>query len=167
MKMKLEGSNLNIIKAGFYSNILMILTSVHHVYGAYIYNTLWRLHVLFLSIPTIILTVFLGKILVKRKYQQRKILAWLYWTVILGVSIVMFGLFEGAYNHLLKDLLFYAGVSDTILLKMFPPPTYEMPNDFLFEFTGVLQAVILVPLINFFIRLTKIFLNKKELTQPT
>jgi hypothetical protein len=32
------------------------------------------------------------------------------------------------------------------MLVLFPPPKYEMPNDFFFEFTGVLQAVLVVPI---------------------
>lgn len=29
---------------------VLLLTSVHHVYGAYIYDTPWRLHVVFVSV---------------------------------------------------------------------------------------------------------------------
>ena len=67
--------------------------------------------------------------------------------VTLVPSIGMIGVFEGLYNHILKNAFFFAGASGNTLQLMFPPPTYEMPNDFLFEFTGVLQGFIAVPMI--------------------
>jgi hypothetical protein len=41
----------------------------------------------------------------------------------------------------LKDALFLAGAPRTLLLQMFPPPTYELPNDAVFELSGVLQVL--------------------------
>jgi hypothetical protein len=132
----------------------MIVTSIHHVYGAWIYNTPWRRHVLFVSVPVIIITVLLNRRLSKKEYSRSSFLFWLYW-LITFIAFIGIGLFEGIYNHLLKDILFYAGVDHAILLQMFPPPAYEMPNEFFFEFTGVLQAFIFIPLAFYFFRLTK------------
>jgi hypothetical protein len=61
-------------------------------------------------------------------------------------SFALIGMFEGVYNHLLKDVLFFSGIEMETLLALFPPPTYEMPNNFFFEFTGVLQAVLVIPI---------------------
>ena len=58
----------------------------------------------------------------------------------LGIPILMIGMFEGLYNHVVKNLLYFGGAS-TGLTRVFPPPTYEMPNDVFFEITGVLQVV--------------------------
>ncbi len=58
------------------------------------------------------------------------------------LSIWFIGLYEGVYNHLFKNLLFFAGVNGQTMASLFPPPMYEMPNDFLFELTGVLQALL-------------------------
>lgn len=146
---------VSIKRASFFSNALMIITSVHHVYGAWIYNTPWRKHILMLSLPVIAATVLLNRWLTRKDYCRSSFLFWLYWLITLTASIVLIGSFEGLYNHLLKDVLFFSGINQDVLLQMFPPPTYEMPNDFWFEFTGVLQAFILLPLIFYFIRLTK------------
>ena len=136
------------------SHILMLFTSVHHVYGAVIYNTPWRLHVLFLSIPVISVTALLTYFIKKKDNLKSSLLFWLHWSIIFTGSIALIGIVEGVYNHFFKDLLFYAGVDRITLLKLFPPPTYEMPNDLFFELTGVLQAVVAVFLINQFVRLT-------------
>jgi hypothetical protein len=45
----------------------------------------------------------------------------------------------------LKNVFFFSGVDETLLNQMFPPPKYVMPNDFIFEFTGVMQAAIFAP----------------------
>jgi hypothetical protein len=53
----------------------------------------------------------------------------------------MFGLFEGLYNHVVKDVLYFGGATTGLMMRLFPPPTYEMPNDMFFELTGILQVV--------------------------
>lgn len=126
-------------RTGLYSNALMALTTIHHIYGAVIYSTPWRLHVIFLSAPVLVVTMILEYLL--KKYDNR-FLFWLYSFVILVPSISLIGLFEGIYNHILKDIMFYSGFSEETMVAMFPPPAYEMPNDFLFEFTGVLQGIV-------------------------
>lgn len=49
------------------------------------------------------------------------------------------------YNHALKNVFFFSGVRETLLNQLFPSPKYVMPNDFIFEFTGVMQAAIFAP----------------------
>jgi hypothetical protein len=142
-------------KVSRYSQALMVLTAIHHVYGAQVYNTPWRLHVLFLSIPVIALTALLERLLLKRGGGFKSILFWLYWSIVLVASIGLIGSFEGMYNHLLKNILFYAGASHDLLLQLFPAPKYEMPNDFWFELTGVMQGGVVVPLVIYFVRLTR------------
>jgi len=53
----------------------------------------------------------------------------------------MIGTFEGLYNHVVKNLLYFGGAPSALMLRLFPAPTYEMPNDVFFEITGVLQVV--------------------------
>ena len=144
-----------VSKVSLYSNALMVVTSVHHVYGAVIYNTPWRLHILMVSIPVIIFTLVTSYFLTKREFPGKNLLLWFYWSIILIFSIIFIGGFEGVYNHALKNVFFFLGASDTILDKMFPPSMYVMPNNFLFELTGVMQAVIFVPLLLQMARLSK------------
>jgi hypothetical protein len=41
-----------------------------------------------------------------------------------------------------KDGLYLAGTSPALMHRLFPPPTYELPNDLFFEVTGVQQLVL-------------------------
>lgn len=144
-----------VTKVTRYSIALMAITSIHHAYGAYIYHTPWRLHVLMLSIPVIVLTMLLHRRLQKKEDNRHKAIFWIYWIITLIPSIIFIGLFEGVYNHFLKNVLFLGGLRHDILLQLFPLPTYELPHDLLFELTGVLQAVVIVLLVIHFIRLTR------------
>jgi len=140
-------------KVSLYSNMLMVLTSVHHVYGGIIYHTPWRLHVLFLSVPVIIVTLIFDRLL---RNKENNVLFWIYWFVILLASVLFMGMFEGIYNHVLKNILFFSGLSYEAMTSIFPPGMYELPNDVIFEMTGSLQGVIAIILIVYFIRLTKL-----------
>jgi hypothetical protein len=67
------------------------------------------------------------------------------WGAFLGVNatvfVLLFGAFEGLYNHALKDALYFGGAPLAQMRVLFPAPAYEMPNDWFFEVTGVLQMV--------------------------
>lgn len=79
---------------------------------------------------------------------------WLFILLTLLPSMCMIGIVEGLYNHALKNILFFGGASTATLQRLFPAPTYEMPNDLLFEVTGVLQGFFVIPMIVQFARLT-------------
>jgi hypothetical protein len=124
---------------------VLLLTSVHHAYGAYIYDTPWRLHVVFVSGLTA--AALLGSLLAFRRRSadlSGRIAFWAFVAVVLVVPVAGIGLFEGGYNHALKNALYFSGASTAVLHRLFPPPTYELPNDAFFEFTGVLQLVLAV-----------------------
>lgn len=55
--------------------------------------------------------------------------------------VLAIGVFEGLYNHVIKNLLFFGGLPLDLHHRLFPPPTYEVPNDVIFEVTGILQVV--------------------------
>jgi hypothetical protein len=99
------------------------------VYGARVYQTPWRYHVLLLSVPAMLIILW---------SRRRLVLV----VVTLAVPVLGIGAFEGFYNHLLKDVLYFRGSSPALLSRLFPPPTYEMPNDAFFEITGVAQALL-------------------------
>ncbi len=147
-----------VTKTSWYSIALMMLTSIHHVYGAFRYNTPWRLHVLMVSIPVIVLTIVLLRT-VLRKAGISAFVFWVFFVITLVPSISLIGFYEGIYNHILKNILFYGGTDVNILRTLFPPPKYEMPNDVWFEITGVLQGIIAVPLTIQLTRLTDSFFN--------
>lgn len=61
------------------------------------------------------------------------------WLLILAAPVAWIGVFEGGYNHLLKNALYFGGLSRDAFARLFPAPTYAPPSDWLFELTGVLQ----------------------------
>ncbi len=67
---------------------------------------------------------------------------WVFVILTLVVPIAAIGFFEGGYNHLLKNVLFFEGAHQATLDRLFPGPEYEMPNDLEFEATGILQFFI-------------------------
>jgi hypothetical protein len=116
----------------------LLLTSIHHAYGAYVYDTPWRYHVLQISIPAAV--VILWSLALLRR-QPGVIARAVFVLTILTVPVLTFGVFEGFYNHVLKNALYFGGASPALMARLFPPPTYELPNDVFFEFTGMLQAI--------------------------
>jgi hypothetical protein len=121
---------------------VLLLTSVHHAYGAYVYDTPWRLHVVFVSV--IVAALIFGSLLALQRWPTTvagEIAFWVFAAVTLLFPVAGIGLFEGGYNHTLKDALYFTGASGALMHRMFPPPAYELPNDLLFEVTGVLQLV--------------------------
>lgn len=137
-------------KVTLFSVILMCLTSVHHLYGAIAYHTSWRLHVLFFSIPVLVVTLLLN-----RAASRPPWVFWLYWIITLLASIILIGIFEGLYNHVLKNILFFSDFPKSSMKKLYPQGAYEMPDNFFFEISGIMQGIIAIPLIIYFIRLTQ------------
>lgn len=129
-------------KTTWYALAVLLLTTVHHVYGAYIYNTPWRHHVAIVSILTTAILLVSRHVLQTRAGSVAgKIAFWVFAVVAFAIPVITIGIFEGGYNHALKDVLYFTGASTMRLHQLFPPPTYEMPNNALFEISGVLQLV--------------------------
>lgn len=118
------------------------LTSIHHVYGAFRYGTPWRIHAAAVAALTVIaLLVTLRISRARAESKAGRAAWWAFWSIDAVIFVLLFGVFEGAYNHVLKDILFLAGAPLALMRQLFPPPMYEMPNDLFFEVTGVLQVV--------------------------
>ena len=118
------------------------LTSIHHVYGAIRYDTPERYHAAVLAAAAVI--VMLGALSVSRASPTSVTGRAAWWTFVglnATVFVVLFGAFEGLYNHALKDALYLAGTPVAQMRVLFPAPMYEMPNNWFFEVTGVLQVV--------------------------
>jgi hypothetical protein len=118
------------------TSLVYIVTTIHHLYGARLYNTPWRKDV-GINGGIILLLCFIFLYLYK-VYRKRVFLI-----LYLAISFVVFdlgiGLFEGLYNHILKNILFFGGMSFSKWRTFFPAPAYEIPGNVLFESTGVLQ----------------------------
>jgi hypothetical protein len=128
------------LRAALASIGVLVLTSVHHVYGAFVYATPWRLHILYGAVPAAVLIAGLFWLGHRRAGRRSGRFATAAAAIIAAVfPVAMIGLYEGGYNHLLKNILYFGGLGPDAFQALFPAPTYERPNDFFFEATGVAQ----------------------------
>lgn len=74
------------LRTGVYALAVLALTSIHHVYGAIVFETPWRLHLFYAAVPAgvaIAAALYLGS--VYRGRALGKIATWL-----AGISILAF-----------------------------------------------------------------------------
>ncbi len=112
----------------------LAFTAVHHAYGGVLYATPWRLH-------GAAAAVLVGGLLIALARARSRTAAFALAALVFAIPVAAIGAFEGVYNHLLKNVLFVAHAPRWLLLAMFPPPAYELPNDALFELSGIAQIV--------------------------
>lgn len=118
----------------------LLLTILHHAYGASIYQDAFRLHVVFLAIPFLLILVVAKRgMMANQNNMNNSISKWVF-ILLSAVVILAIGVYEGGYNHLVKNVLYFAGVSRENLDDLYPV-NYELPNDFIFELTGILQFI--------------------------
>ena len=56
----------------------------------------------------------------------------------MGFPVIAIGFYEGLFNHVVKNLVYF-GLGEASARTLFPGPIYEMPDNFIFEATGILQ----------------------------
>ncbi len=155
------------LRAGISSGMVLLLTSVHHIYGAIIYQTPWRYHVV---IPSIVVMLFIsGMLFLFRKRPDARLGALAFWLAVACIMIfpiTWIGLFEGGYNHLIKNALYFSGASMALMRRFFSQPTYEMPDDVFFEVTGVLQLFAVLPAIYHIYRLIRAKVMTRKGREP-
>jgi hypothetical protein len=117
---------------------VLVLTSIHHVYGALRYATPWRYHAVILAAVTLAVLLVAYR---RDRTRAGRLAGRTFWVVSWVVPVLFIGGYEGLYNHVAKNVLYFGGLSRSWMVTLFPPPTYEMPNDLVFEITGVLQVV--------------------------
>ena len=140
--LSLIASNRLIARVERHAYAVLSLTSVHHVYGAYAYRTPWRLHTVVIS--AVAAGAIAALLAVLRRHPDDRLGAIAFWafvTVTLAIPVGLIGAYEGVFNHGVKNVLYFAGTPTDTLQRLFPPPTYELPNNLFFEVTGVLQIV--------------------------
>lgn len=121
-----------------------LISGGHHWYGAVAYDTPWRLQVSYWIAVAPLFVV--GLLYVYWKFTEAiagRIAVWF----VFFVAVVFqtgFTLFECVYSHVLKNLLYFGGAPQTLLAKLYPAPTYHLPDNWLFELLGVLQLVGLI-----------------------
>lgn len=134
---------LNTFQKIYQSSIsIMFLTLIHHAYGAFIYEDPFRLHVAYAAIPVILILLLTFRIVQgKSSALIRQFAFAVFMLASVSMTISVIGLYEGGYNHLLKNLLFFGGTSQATLDLLYPPAVYEMPSSYFFEVTGIFQSV--------------------------
>jgi hypothetical protein len=146
-----------------YSLWLMITTTIHHVYGAYIYHTPDRIHALAISIPVILLILYFDSRFSKSSPPHRTISTILYMVVIFVPTLLLIGVLEGIYNHIFKNILFSFRVSEHTIIHTFygfyDPEIIEIPNDVFFEVTGIAQGFLAIPIAIYFARFSRYQIN--------
>ncbi len=88
--------------------------------------------------------LIVASLLLLRKHPNDgigEVASWTFMTVTFLVPLLGFGVFEGVYNHALKVALYFAHASPVLMAGLFPPQTYEMPNNAFLEVTGVMQVI--------------------------
>jgi hypothetical protein len=120
------------------------LTSLHHAYGAFVYDSPWRLEVVAISAAAAAIILALSVIAHRQSgARMGRIAFWANVLVILAFPIVTIGFVEGGYNHVLKNIVFLMH-NAPLYAAMFPAGMYEEPGDLFFELTGVLQLPVAV-----------------------
>ncbi|HTV01855.1 MAG TPA: hypothetical protein VMF13_15005 [Luteitalea sp.] len=128
-----------VVRAATMQAAILLLTTAHHWYGAVRFETPWRMHVLHLAGwlgVAMAATLITGWMLRGRAG-----------CIALGAFVVLsmtgavgwLALYEGAYNHVLKGILFAMPLSTDTLRALYPPGLYEPPADWLFELSGIAQ----------------------------
>lgn len=130
-----------IISAVISGFIAGLISSVHHWHGAVAYNTPWRAGVTYWIAGSVIVVYSLLFVYWKNAGNVAgRISIWIFYfsAVIFQGGFIMF---ECVYSHVLKNTLFFGGMSQPILEKLYPSPAYHLPDNMFFEFTGLLQLV--------------------------
>ena len=124
------------------NSAVLLITIVHHSYGAVRFATPWRHHVTFVALLLVVLLSGAYFIFSRRPASRLGDIAR---GVFIGAAllgpITWIGIFEGGYNHLLKVGLFHFALSAAAVQGYYPPEIYEPPEDWFFEATGVAQLV--------------------------
>lgn len=125
-------------RAGAAALFIFLLTSVHHAWGAYVFDTPFRLHIVFVSIPFAALIIGLLYVAATGRPRAAAIARWAAVVSIAVFPILAIGFYEGGFNHVVKNLVFFIG-GEGAARETFSSSMYEMPSDVFFEVTGVLQ----------------------------
>ena len=132
-----EKRNLYIYN-GTWIFLTWMVTAIHHYYTGVLYDTMWR--AAFAAYAAIPMILCVGLLLLYYRHGKRMLL-WSY----LGLSFIFFflvvGLWEGAWCHTTKLILFYLDIPFHNAPASWNIPPAPVPTDIFSEVTGVLNFV--------------------------
>lgn len=123
---------------------IVLFSTIHHIYGGLEYNTSWRIIMpIFFFLPMLIITLLLQSLILK---VQNKFIISVYVLIVIVGWIGILGIGEGGYNHVVKNVMYFTGASESIMSKMYPSEfggtkLFEKPNNWFFEISGILTTL--------------------------
>jgi hypothetical protein len=129
-----------------------VLTIGHFVYGARLYDDPSREHVVLPAVVFLAAAAALGGVYLFRPHRWA---LWLFGLEVAFVDVGLFGGFHGGFNHVLKDLLFFGGVSPERLGRIFDSPDFAVPDNALFELSGIASLVVALAISHLLVRLIR------------
>lgn len=133
-------------RAGLGVVLTMAMTSLHHVYGAIVYETPYRLHIVFVEVPFALVAVLLLWIAYERRGTSLgRTIAWIVGSAILIFPVAMIGVYEGGFNHTLRDFVYFVLGEDLARGLCGAAASCQSPDSFIFEATGIAQFFVAIP----------------------
>lgn len=115
------------------------LTIAHFAHGAGVYDDPSRYHVVAPALIALALSLLVAGLYARRPSRAARAVL----VAVVGLPFVaMFGLYHGGWSHAAKLLAFAAGSSPERLEAIFDSPDFALPNDVIFEVTGVATLVV-------------------------
>jgi hypothetical protein len=115
------------------------LTIAHFAHGAQVYEDPSRTHVVAPALIGLALSLLVAGLYARRPSRAARAAL----VAVVGLPFVaMFGLYHGGWNHVSKLLAAAAGLSPERLESIFDSPDFALPNDIVFELTGVATFVV-------------------------
>jgi hypothetical protein len=151
--------------AGAWALGVIALTGVHHAYGAFVYDTPWRLHILDVGIPIgALIAAALSLAWWRAGTAVGRVALWAGVATVIVFPVLLIGIYEGGFNHLAKNIAYLGWGLDGVAtlnavggnalveaivqfalghdayVEMAASDLLEPPGDSFFELTGVAQV---------------------------
>jgi hypothetical protein len=128
------------------------LTIGHFAYGAHVYDDSSRFHVVTPTLVALLLSLSLAGVYA---WRPSRVARWALTLVVAIPFVGLLGLYHGGFNHAAKLLACAAGTSPERLEEIFDSPDFAVPNDVLFEVTGVSTFVASIAVAYLLVRLAR------------
>jgi hypothetical protein len=141
-----------VIRLLLLATLQTLVTIGHFVYGARLYDDPSREHVVLPAIGLLVVALALGGVYL---WRPGRFTLWLFGAEVAVVDVGLFGGFHGGFNHALKDLLFLVGVDADRLAQIFDSPDFVVPDNALFELTGIAGLLVALAIVYQLVRLIR------------
>jgi hypothetical protein len=129
-----------------------LLTIGHFVYGASLYDDPSREHVV---LPAIVFFVVAAVLAGAHLLRPKRWALWLFGAEVAIVDVGLFGGLHGGFNHALKDIFFWSGMNAERLAQIFDSPDFAVPDNTLFELTGIAGLLVALAIVYLLVRLIR------------